>query len=76
MCSLCTLCVCDVSRAGKKTKPEGGKQPAAEDDGFTAAGGRGKRAGGRKAKADPSLLGFSVESSRIMQGEIQFVEGM
>ena len=35
--------------------------------------GKGK---GRKGKADPSLLGFNVESSRILQGEIQYVEGM
>ena len=35
-----------------------------------------KRKGGKKKAVDPALLGFSVESSRIMQGEIQFVEGM
>jgi len=55
--------------AGRKGKesPAG----AAADDGFQSA--KGKK--GRSKRADPSLLGFSVESSRIMQGEIQFVEG-
>ena len=37
----------------------------------------GKKKGkSKKSSVDPSLLGFSVESSRIMQGELQFVEGM
>jgi len=56
-----------------KPSPSGAKPETGEDDGFTSAG-KGKK--GRAKKADPSLLGFSVESSRIMQGEIQFVEGM
>ena len=42
-----------------------------DDDGFTSKPAKGKR--GKKV-ADPSLLGFSVESSRIMQGEIDFPE--
>jgi len=55
--------------AGRKAKP-----PSSEDDGFQTAGRGGKK--GKAKKADPSLLGFSVESSRIMQGEIDFVQGM
>ena len=47
--------------------PDGQAPAKAEDDGFAVAGKKGKKKGGR---ADPSLLGFSVESSRIMQGEI------
>ena len=60
-----------VRRAGRRSgKPGTGE--AADDSGFQAAGGRKKK--GSK-KADPSMLGFSVESSRIMQGEIQYAEG-
>ena len=47
--------------------------PEEDDDGFTT--GKSKRKGVKKGKAvDPTLLGFSVESSRIMQGEMQFAE--
>ena len=65
----CPIPSCTNSAGGKK----GAKQQ--DDDGFQAAG---KKKGGAKkgGKVDPSLLGFSSESSRIMQGEIQFVEGM
>ena len=47
--------------------------PADDDDGFETAGGKkGRNRGGKKKGVDGSaLLGFSVESSRIMQGEIQ-----
>ena len=56
-----------LCRAGKSKK-----SADKDDDGFATAG---KKKGGKAKRADPSLLGFSVESSRIMQGEIQFVEG-
>ena len=60
-------------RAGR-TKGAAPAAPAAGggDDGFEEAG-KGRRKGKKKA-VDPNLLGFSVESSRIMQGEIQFAE--
>ena len=58
-----SFCAC---RAGRSKKAE-------EDDGFAKVG-KGKKGKGNK-KADPSLLGFSVESSRIMQGEIEYAEG-
>lgn len=59
-----------------RQKRHGKSAPAAhagDDDnaGFEIAG-KSKRKG--KKKVDPSLLGFSVESSRIMQGEIDFPE--
>jgi len=57
-----------------QTAKKGKAKGAAEDDGFQTAG-KAKK-GKSKQKADPGLLGFSVESSRIMQGEIQFVEGL
>jgi hypothetical protein len=41
------------------------------DGGFETAKGKRK---GKKKSMDPSLLGFSVESSRIMQGELDFPE--
>ena len=62
------------ARSAGRSKPPPNKSPAGADDpdGFTAAG----KKKGRSKKADPSMLGFSVESTRIMQGEIQFVDGM
>jgi len=60
------------SRDWQTQKRHGKAAPApADEDGFEA--GKGKRKGKKKA-VDPSLLGFSVESSRIMQGEIDFPE--
>jgi len=56
-----------------KTMASGYGPPADDDDGFETAGGKkGRNRGGKKKGVDGSaLLGFSVESSRIMQGEIQ-----
>mmetsp|Transcript_50169 Transcript_50169/g.115794 ORF Transcript_50169/g.115794 Transcript_50169/m.115794 type:complete len:1111 (-) Transcript_50169:342-3674(-) len=68
-----------ASREWQTAKPRGKAAPAPAPQGGVDDGegaGRGKRKGKKKAAVDPSLLGFSVESSRIMQGEIQFVEGM
>ena len=59
--------------AGKKGKAAASPK---EDDGFKQAGSAKKGKKGKGVKVDPSLLGYSVESSRIMQGELQFVEGM
>jgi len=56
---------------GKKDKGKGGASPGGDDDGFAQP--KGKKGRGKKL-TDPSLLGFSVESSRIMQGEIDFPE--
>jgi len=44
--------------------------------GRSEQGGEKERAKSKMKAVDPSLLGYSVESSRIMQGELQFVEGM
>mmetsp|Transcript_35262 Transcript_35262/g.92543 ORF Transcript_35262/g.92543 Transcript_35262/m.92543 type:complete len:149 (-) Transcript_35262:844-1290(-) len=57
----------DWQTAGRK-----GKDGAAADDGGFAPA-KSKKGKGKKT-ADPSMLGFSVESSRIMQGEIDFPE--
>lgn len=63
----CLLCAPRVARSAKgKAKPAAAAQA---DDGFQAPGKAGKK-GRKKGAVDPSLLGFSVESSRIMQGEI------
>ena len=62
----------ETRSAGRRSGGKQGEGGAADDGGFQAAGGRKKK--GSK-KADPSMLGFSVESSRIMQGEIQFADG-
>ena len=62
----CVLC-CGGSAGRSKV---GGKEGDDDGDGFAVAG----KKKGRNKKADPSLLGFSVESSRIMQGEIQHAE--
>ncbi len=61
-----------AGRSGKAST----STPTKDDDadGFDVAG-KGRRNKGKK-KVDPTLLGFSVESSRIMQGEIQFADGM
>ena len=67
----------DWQKAGRGNKgradgstPDGGGAPEEEDDGFTS--GKSKRKAGKKGKSlDPTMLGFSVESSRIMQGEVQ-----
>jgi len=56
-----------------QTVGRSGKAAAADDWEPSKAG---KKKGKGKKAVDPSLLGFSVESSRIMQGELQFVEGM
>ena len=61
-----------AGRAGSRGKASA--PPA--DDNWEKAGGAGKKKGKPKKAVDPSLLGFSVESSRIMQGELQFVDGM
>lgn len=50
-----------------------------DDSGFTDADGNSTKAGKKKGKkgkkvVDPSLLGFSVTSNRIMMGEIQHIE--
>ena len=60
-----------ASKRNPKASPSG-----AGDDGFQAAGkaGKAQKGKGKKGTMDPSLLGFSVESSRIMQGEIQLPE--
>ncbi|KOO29771.1 hypothetical protein Ctob_005722 [Chrysochromulina tobinii] len=56
----------------------GGKKAAAatppkeDENGFSAP--KGRKGAPKKKVADPSMLGFSVESSRIMQGEIDFPE--
>jgi len=55
-------------RGGKDSPATKGEEDA---NGFQAP--RGKKNRGKKM-SDPSLLGFSVESSRIMQGEIDFPE--
>ena len=57
-------------KAGRKGKESASPAGKVEDDGFQT---KGKKGRGKKA-ADSSLLGFSVESSRIMQGEIDFPE--
>ncbi|KAL1495822.1 hypothetical protein AB1Y20_016682 [Prymnesium parvum] len=55
-----------------KTAGRGGKAAAPEENWAEAGGKVGKRKGKNKMKAvDPSMLGYSVESSRIMQGELQ-----
>lgn len=61
-----------ASRSGSaKGKAKPSPSAAADDDGFQTAGKAGSKKGrGKKGSLDPSLLGFSVESSRIMQGEI------
>ena len=61
----------DWQKAGRGNKgKESEAAPEEEDDGFTA--GKSKRKAGKKGKSlDPTMLGFSVESSRIMQGEVQ-----
>ena len=53
----------------------GGGDGGADGGGGEGAGGKGgkKKARGKKV-IDPTLLGFSVESSRIMQGEIEHAE--
>jgi hypothetical protein len=58
--------------AGRRAGKEGASpSKGVDDDGFATKPAKSKR--GKKV-ADPSLLGFSVESSRIMQGEIDFPE--
>lgn len=61
----------DWQRAGRGNKSkESEAAPEQEDDGFAA--GKSKRKAGKKGRSlDPTMLGFSVESSRIMQGEVQ-----
>ena len=46
------------------------EQLAASTESAASGGGGGKRRKGKKRVVDPSLLGFSVTSSRIMQGEL------
>ena len=68
--SICPRLLCPprVARSAKgKAKPAAAAQA---DDGFQAPGKAGGKKGRKKGAVDPSLLGFSVESSRIMQGEI------
>ena len=60
-----------MCRAGSRKSAGRSPGDAADDGGFQQA--KGKK-GRSKQKADPSLLGFSVESSRIMQGEIDVPE--
>ena len=65
---LFSACASRSGSAKGKAKPS---PSAAADDGFQTAGKAGSKKGrGKKGSLDPSLLGFSVESSRIMQGEI------
>jgi len=59
-----------AGRKGKDSPHGGGGRE--DENGFNQP--KGKKAGRGKKVADPSLLGFSVESSRIMQGEIDFPE--
>ena len=58
--------------AGRKNAKDASPANKNDEDanGFQTKGRKGR---GKKV-ADPSLLGFSVESSRIMQGEIDFPE--
>ena len=57
--------------AGKSCKLA--RAPSLNDAHTTAK----RKASKKKGTAvDPSLLGYSVESSRIMQGEIQFIDGL
>ena len=66
----------DWQKAGRGNKgKDSDAAPEEDSDGFTQS--KSKRKSGKKGKSlDPTMLGFSVESSRIMQGELQFVEGM
>lgn len=64
MGDVCAPHACRAGRGGKKTTPE---------ENWSEPGVKvGKRKSKSKMKAvDPSMLGYSVESSRIMQGELQ-----
>ncbi len=71
--ALSALDLATLHRASKRAPKA--SPSAKDDDGVQTAGKAGaKRGKGKKGTVDPSLLGFSVESSRIMQGEIQFAE--
>jgi len=64
-----------ASREWQTAKPRS-KQPSAQQGGEESEAAKAAKRKNKKKVVDPALLGFSVESSRIMQGEIQFVEGM
>ena len=51
-------------------KGKGGQQGAGAEEDNEAPGKAGKKKKGKR-QVDPSLLGFSVESNRIMQGSIE-----
>ena len=66
-------------KAGRGGKAKGGEaqpSPSAgeDDDGFTTGKSKRNKAGKKGKAVDPTLLGFSVESSRLMQGEILHAE--
>lgn len=56
-------------RAGSR-----GKAAQKVEEANWESGKAGKKKSKNKKALDPSLLGFQVESSRIMQGELQFPE--
>ena len=61
----------DWQKAGRGNKgKDADAAPEEDSDGFTQS--KSKRKSGKKGKSlDPTMLSFSVESSRIMQGEVQ-----
>ena len=67
-----TVELCDRQATGQSAKPA--PVLTSPNDTYTSA--KRKVSKKRGVAIDPCLLGYSVESSRIMQGEIQLVHGV
>ena len=59
----------DIALLSESKDGEMGAEGGAASAGQSAKGKKGKKK--NQKKIDPSLLGFSVESSRILQGELE-----